>query len=138
MNNAEFASQILNELRKTGIEISIDDFGTGYSSLGLLKDLPIDVLKIDKVFVNDVTTDPDDAALVTAVITLAHSLRLKVVAEGVETEEQLELLRGLNCDEWQGYLFSNPLPASAFQELAVTAADNLQVPALLRSHRTIN
>ena len=117
MNNAESAVTTLRELRSTGIKISIDDFGTGYSSLGVLKDLPIDVLKIDKTFVNDVTSKPDDAALVTAVITLAHNLRLKVVAEGVETDEQLKFLRQLHCDEWQGYLYSKPLAVGAFERL---------------------
>ncbi|CAN5622481.1 hypothetical protein BH10ACI3_BH10ACI3_09690 [soil metagenome] len=117
MNNAESAVAILAELRNTGIRISIDDFGTGYSSLGVLKDLPIDVLKIDKTFINDVITNTDDAALVTAVITLAHNLRLNVVAEGVETQEQLDFLRGLHCDKWQGYLFSKPLAAAAFELL---------------------
>lgn len=117
MDNAESAVAILRELRTTGIRISIDDFGTGYSSLGYLKQLPIDVLKIDKSFVSDVTDNPDDAALVMAIITLAHNLRLKVVAEGVETEEQLRFLRLMKCDEWQGYLFSKPVTAEAFGEL---------------------
>jgi diguanylate cyclase (GGDEF)-like protein len=117
MNNAESAATILRELRDTGISISIDDFGTGYSSLGVLKDLPIDVLKIDKTFVDDITVNPDDAALVTAIITLAHNLRLKVVAEGVETDKQLDFLRRLGCDEWQGYLFSKPLPSADFEAL---------------------
>ena len=121
MNNAESAGLILGELGKTGIKISIDDFGTGYSSLGVLKNLPIDVLKIDKTFVNDVTTNADDAALVTTIITLAHNLRLKVVAEGVETDDQLRFLSDLKCDEWQGYLFSKPLPASAFEQLLTQA-----------------
>ena len=117
MNNAESAIAVLRELQEAGIKISVDDFGTGYSSLGYLKHLPIDVLKIDKSFVNDVTNDPDDAALVMAIIALAHSLRLKVVAEGVETEEQLRFLHLLRCDEWQGYLFSKPVPAGAFEKL---------------------
>jgi diguanylate cyclase (GGDEF)-like protein len=117
MDNAESAVAILRELRKTGIRISIDDFGTGYSSLGYLKQLPIDVLKIDKSFVSDVTNNPDDAALVMAIITLAHNLRLKVVAEGVETEEQLRFLRLMKCDEWQGFLFSRPITAEKFSEL---------------------
>ncbi|MEP6789319.1 MAG: EAL domain-containing protein, partial [Acidobacteriota bacterium] len=96
---------------------SIDDFGTGHSSLGYLKHLPIDVLKIDKSFVNDVATDADDAALVSTIITLAHNLRLKVVAEGVETEDQLRFLHLLRCDEWQGYLFSRPVSAEVFEQL---------------------
>ncbi len=122
MNNAEWGRSVLVELRDTGIRISIDDFGTGYSSLGVLKNLPIDVLKIDKTFVNDVTTDENDAALVTAVITLAHNLRLKIVAEGVETEDQLNFLKGLECDEWQGYLFSKPVPAADFARLLAVEA----------------
>ena len=115
--NIDVAVAVLQELRLMGIKISIDDFGTGHSSLGYLKHLPIDVLKIDKSFVNDVTTNPDDAALVTSVITLAHNLRLRIVAEGVETEEQLNFLRLLRCDEWQGYLFSKPLTVEAFEVL---------------------
>ena len=117
MNSTELAVKILGDLRSTGIKISIDDFGTGHSSLGYLKHLPIDVLKIDKSFVNDVTRNQDDAALVTAVITLAHNLKLKVVAEGVETEDQLNFLKDLKCDEWQGYLFSKPVPVTAFERL---------------------
>lgn len=119
MNNPDSAIQILRKLRDEGIKISIDDFGTGYSSLGVLKNLPIDVLKIDKSFVDEVNLNPDDAALVTAIVTLAHDLRLAVVAEGVETPEQLNFLRLLRCDEWQGYLFSRPLPTDAFEELII-------------------
>ncbi len=117
MNNTETAVAILSELRNSGIKISIDDFGTGHSSLGYLKRLPIDVLKIDRSFVTDVTTDQDDAALVMAIITLAHTLRLEVVAEGVETDAQLRFLHLLRCDEWQGYLFSKPVPAAEFERL---------------------
>ncbi len=117
MRNADSAVRSLGELKKAGVKIAIDDFGTGYSSLGYLKRLPIDKLKVDRSFVRDVTTNPDDATLVTAITTLAHNLRLKVVAEGVETEEQLRFLRLLGCDEWQGYLCSGPLPAGAFEEL---------------------
>jgi EAL domain-containing protein (putative c-di-GMP-specific phosphodiesterase class I) len=112
MKNAESAIETLSELKKMGIKIAIDDFGTGYSSLGYLKRLPIDILKIDRSFVCDVTTDADDAALVMAIITLAHNLGLKVIAEGVETEEQLRFLRLLRCDDWQGYLSSEPMPAA--------------------------
>ncbi len=119
MTNAEFAVETLNELKATGIKISIDDFGTGYSSLGYLKRLPIDVLKIDKSFVQDIAANPDDMALVMAIITLAHNLRLKVVAEGVETAEQLKFLQLLQCDEWQGYLYSKPVPADDFRNLLI-------------------
>jgi len=124
MKNIDFAVRTLNELKELGIKISIDDFGTGYSSLGYLKTLPIDVLKIDKSFVEDVTTDPDDASLVTAIVNLAHNLRLSVVAEGVETEEQLSFLNLLRCDEWQGYLFSKPLPAREFYKLLILNEGN--------------
>ena len=111
IQNAEFAATVLTRWRNMGVNISIDDFGTGVSSLASLKRLPIGALKIDQSFVRDATTDPDDAAIVMAIITLAHNLRLRVVAEGVETEEQLRFLQLLRCDEIQGYFFSKPLPA---------------------------
>jgi EAL domain-containing protein (putative c-di-GMP-specific phosphodiesterase class I) len=111
MKSAESAAKTLDQLKAIGIKISIDDFGTGYSSLGYLKRLPIDVLKIDQSFVRDLNTDPDDAAVVVAIITLAHNLGLEVIAEGVETEDQLGLLRLLKCDGAQGYLFGKPAPA---------------------------
>lgn len=117
MKSNESTMAELRELNLGGIEISIDDFGTGYSSLSYLKRLPIDTLKIDKSFVQEVTTDPDDAAIVAAIITMAHTLKLKVVAEAVETVEQLEFLRGLKCDQMQGYLFSKPLPAEEITRL---------------------
>ncbi|MGH9883867.1 MAG: EAL domain-containing protein, partial [Pyrinomonadaceae bacterium] len=116
-NNADFAIDVLTGLKQMGVRISVDDFGTGFSSLSYLKRLPIDALKIDQSFVRDATTDTDDAALVMAVITLGHNLRLKVVAEGVETEEQLRFLHLLRCDEIQGYLFSRPLPAQELTDL---------------------
>jgi diguanylate cyclase (GGDEF)-like protein len=125
MQNAEFASGVLNRLKSMGINISIDDFGTGFSSLASLKRLPIDVLKIDQSFVRDATTDPDDAALVMAIITLAHNLRLKVIAEGVETAEQLRFLQLLRCDEIQGYFFSRPCPADELVSLFDTSFPNL-------------
>ena len=119
MKNAESAINTLRELKAMGITISIDDFGSGYSSLSYLKHLPIDVLKIDQSFVRDMTADPNDAAIVMAIIQLAHSLQLKVNAEGVETEEQLRFLRLLRCDEMQGYLFCRPLPVEAFEQLLI-------------------
>lgn len=119
MKSNESTMAELRELHLGGIEISIDDFGTGYSSLSYLKRLPIDTLKIDKSFVQDVATDPDDAAIVAAIITMAHTLKLKVVAEAVETVEQLEFLRSLKCDRMQGYLFSKPLPAEEITRLLV-------------------
>ncbi|MCG3115519.1 MAG: EAL domain-containing protein [Candidatus Manganitrophus sp. SA1] len=117
MKSNESTMAELRKLNLGGIEISIDDFGTGYSSLSYLKRLPIDTLKIDKSFVQDVTTDPDDAAIVAAIITMAHTLKLKVVAEAVETVEQLSFLRALKCDQMQGYLFSKPLPAEEITRL---------------------
>ena len=117
MRNAELAADILRRLKSMGVNLSIDDFGTGFSSLASLKRLPIDALKIDKSFVSDAPTDQDDAALVMAIITLAHNLRLKVIAEGVETEEQLRFLHVLRCDEIQGTLFSKPLSADALVPL---------------------
>jgi len=129
MQDAEFAAGMLNRLKNMGINISIDDFGTGFSSLASLKRLPIDVLKIDQSFVREATSDPDDAALVMAIITLAHNLRLKVIAEGVETEDQLRFLQLLRCDEIQGELFSKPLAAEKFVSLfePQISADSLSI-----------
>ncbi|MDR3387368.1 MAG: EAL domain-containing protein [Rudaea sp.] len=113
MANAELAIHTLDRLHALGIAISIDDFGTGYSSLSYLKRLPIDALKIDRTFVGDITTDPDDEAITKTIITMAHSLGLNVVAEGVETLEQLEYLHEQGCDEIQGHWLSPPLSAAA-------------------------
>jgi diguanylate cyclase (GGDEF)-like protein len=106
----------LQAIRAMGVTIAIDDFGTGFSSLSYLARLPVDTLKIDRSFVIDMTAGPEGLALVSTIISLAHSLKLKVVAEGVETEEQSRLLRLLDCDEMQGFLFSKPLPAAIFEE----------------------
>ena len=109
MQNTEVIIKTLESLRQLGVRIAIDDFGTGYSSLGYLKQLPIDSVKLDASFVKDVTSNPDDAVLVMAIITLAHNLRLKVIAEGIEREDQFSFLRLLRCDEGQGYLFGKPV-----------------------------
>jgi diguanylate cyclase (GGDEF)-like protein len=124
MHSAEFAAGMLNRLKNMGINIAIDDFGTGFSSLASLKRLPIDALKIDQSFVREANSDPDDAALVMAIITLAHNLRLKVIAEGVETEDQLRFLQLLRCDEIQGFLFSQPLPADKLASLLEPKTDH--------------
>lgn len=117
MAQPEVAIETMKKLRSMGIHLSIDDFGTGYSSLNYLKRFPINTLKIDQSFVRDITTDGDDAAIVTAIIALAHSLKLKVIAEGVETAEQLAYLREQQCDQIQGYYFSRPLPANRMEQL---------------------
>jgi EAL domain-containing protein (putative c-di-GMP-specific phosphodiesterase class I) len=105
----------LKQIRDMGVSIAIDDFGTGFSSLSYLSKLPADTLKIDRSFVIDMTAGPEGLALVSTIIGLAHSLKLKVVAEGVETEEQSRLLRLLGCDEMQGYLFSRPVAGDIFE-----------------------
>jgi len=120
MKDAETTIETLREFNGLGIDISIDDFGTGYSSLNYLKRFPVKTLKIDKSFVHDITSDPDDAAITKTVIAMGHSLNLKIVAEGVETREQLEFLRAMQCDTIQGYYFSKPLPAEALTLLLKT------------------
>ena len=128
MRDAAQAVKLLDELKRMGVHLSIDDFGTGYSSLSYLKRFPIDSVKIDRSFVRDLPADADDAAITQAIIAMAHSLRLKVVAEGVETEPQEQLLRKQGCDEMQGYYYCKPLPGEAL-------ADRLQAEAVRRRSR---
>ena len=117
MEDVEASIQKLAALKEAGVAIAIDDFGTGYSSLSYLARLPVDALKIDRAFVIRMTNNPEDMAIVSTVITLAHALSLKVIGEGVETDEQSKLLRLLRCDQLQGFLFSQPLPREAFEHL---------------------
>ena len=117
MSDPQGAARTLRGLKDSGVKISVDDFGTGYSSLAYLKRFPIDALKIDHSFIRDITTDPEDAMITLAIIGLAHSLKLRVVAEGVETQEQLELLAANGCDEIQGYYFSIPTTAEECEKM---------------------
>ncbi len=126
MANTSQTSEILGRLKQQGVHISIDDFGTGYSSLAYLRRFPIDKLKIDIAFIRDITSNPDDAAIVRAITHMAHSLKLEVVAEGVETEAQLSFLRRNHCDQIQGYYFSRPLPEP--QLTALLAEDRRLLP----------
>lgn len=111
MQDTEFTKHVLNKLKAAGFSISIDDFGTGYSSLSHLKKLPVDNLKIDISFIREIAHDPDTASIVTAIIGMAHTMNLKTIAEGVETEEQWKILRLLRCDLAQGFYYSKPVPA---------------------------
>jgi diguanylate cyclase (GGDEF)-like protein/PAS domain S-box-containing protein len=133
MKEPEQAIEKLHELKLMGIKVAIDDFGTGYSSLNYLKRFPIDTLKIDKSFVADVCKDPHDTAIVRAIITLGHALDLTVIAEGVETQEQLQYLTSLGCDVVQGFLFSKSLSAPVFEELLV---EQRRAAALSTNHDT--
>ncbi|NJN86960.1 MAG: EAL domain-containing protein [Leptolyngbyaceae cyanobacterium SL_7_1] len=120
MEDVQTTAAILHQLKQTGVQVSVDDFGTGYSSLNYLKHLPLDTLKIDQSFVRDLTADANDAAIIKAIIGMAHSLQLKVIAEGVETQEQLSFLRQNGCYGMQGYLFSPPISAEEFEQLLTT------------------
>ncbi|TGU71217.1 EAL domain-containing protein [Geomonas terrae] len=115
MERAERNIDTLRALKKMGVRLSIDDFGTGYSSLSYLKHFPIDAIKIDRSFIAELTSDSDDAAIAVAIISMARSLKLKVVAEGVETSDQLHFLAGRKCDEAQGFYFATPMPAEEFE-----------------------
>jgi EAL domain-containing protein (putative c-di-GMP-specific phosphodiesterase class I) len=117
VKNAQSASSVLQTLRTRGVQVAIDDFGTGYSSLSYLRKLPLDALKIDKSFVRQIGTAGEDTAILVAVIDMARSLKLRVIAEGVETLEELTFLRDHQCDEVQGYYFSRPVVPQEFAKL---------------------
>ena len=127
MQNIDRVTAILNELKEMGTSLSMDDFGTGYSSLSYLKRFPFDNLKIDQSFVKGITNDPNCAAIIKTIIAMSRSLRLKVIAEGVETDAQLNYLRLNNCDEIQGTHFSRPTITADFGQLL---RENRQLPAL--------
>ncbi len=117
MSDPEESVNILKQLSEMGVLVSVDDFGTGYSSMSYLQRFPIDKLKIDRTFINEVTSSNDDASIVSAIVSLGHTLKLKVIAEGVETPEQLEFLQRLGCDQYQGYHYSAAMPAHELAEL---------------------
>jgi EAL domain-containing protein (putative c-di-GMP-specific phosphodiesterase class I) len=116
MRDFDLITQTIHELSRMGVQISIDDFGTSYSSLGYLKRFPVTGIKIDQTFIHDLMEDIDDAAITTAIIAIGHILNLNVVAEGVETEKQLNFLLSLSCDEIQGFLLDHPMPAGEITE----------------------
>lgn len=120
MKDVERTIKILGELHEMGLHLSIDDFGTGYSSLSALQQFPISTLKIDKSFVADAGINPDDATIVSTIIDMGHSLNLEVVAEGVESEEQLDFLKTLECDFVQGLLFGEPMTADDYLALVLS------------------
>jgi EAL domain-containing protein (putative c-di-GMP-specific phosphodiesterase class I) len=122
--DVDYVIQSLLELKELGVLISIDDFGTGYSSLYYLKKFPIDKLKIDRSFVRDIMVDPNDAAIVATIISMTHHLNLKVIAEGVETEEQLHFLHQNQCNEIQGYWFSPPINAEEIEAMLLRGTES--------------
>ena len=136
MSDPEESIAILEQLSSMGVMVSVDDFGTGYSSMSYLRRFPIDKLKIDRVFISEIASRPEDASIVRAIVSLAHSLRLKVVAEGVETQAQLEFLKAVGCDEYQGYHFSRPLPGNEFERLIREKAnfEPLTLEDAMRTH----
>jgi EAL domain-containing protein (putative c-di-GMP-specific phosphodiesterase class I) len=136
MSDPEESVAILEQLSRMGVVVSVDDFGTGYSSMSYLRRFPIDKLKIDRGFIAELISRADDASIVKAIVSLAHSLHLKVVAEGVETEEQLDLLKSLGCDQYQGYQFSPAVPATKFAALLRESHDKASQidPAADRTH----
>lgn len=134
MTDPEESIVILDELSRMGVLVSLDDFGTGYLSMSYLRRFPIDKLKIDRSFAAEMASSSDNLAIVRAIVSLAHSLRLKVIAEGVETREQLEVLAALGCDQYQGYQFCAALPAAAFEALVRDAGNSSPENEFDRTH----
>jgi EAL domain-containing protein (putative c-di-GMP-specific phosphodiesterase class I) len=120
MKRVEITASILSTLRGKGVRVAIDDFGTGYSSLSYLRKFPLDALKIDQSFVQQITTIPDETTIVRAIISMGRSLNLRVIAEGVETPDQLDFLKAHECEEAQGYYFSRPVPPEKLVKLLET------------------
>jgi EAL domain-containing protein (putative c-di-GMP-specific phosphodiesterase class I) len=129
MQNPEQAARLLSQLSEMGVQLAMDDFGTGYSSLAYLKRFPVDSIKIDRSFIQGLPGDEEDATITQAVIAMAHSLRLRTIAEGVETAEQLAFLERLGCDEIQGYYFSKPLPFGELGPFLAAHTGNVQPQA---------
>ena len=117
MSDPDESTRILKELSSMGVLLSVDDFGTGYSSMSYLRRFPIDRLKIDRIFISEIDVSPEDASIVRAIVSLAQTLNLKVVAEGVETSAQLEFIKQIGCNEYQGYYFAPPVRAADFERL---------------------
>jgi diguanylate cyclase (GGDEF)-like protein len=132
MHDVDFTKKVLGDLKEMGVQVAIDDFGSGHSSLNYLKQLPIDDVKIDQSFVRDLATDSNDAAIVGSIVAMTHELNLKVVAEGVETEEQLIFLRDRQCDVVQGFLFSKPVPADIVEQIIAQGAPVPAIPRALK------
>jgi EAL domain-containing protein (putative c-di-GMP-specific phosphodiesterase class I) len=130
------AARLLGKLRELGLKISLDDFGTGYSSLSYLRRFPIDTLKIDRSFVRDIAEDPDDEAIASTIVAMGRRLKLSVIAEGIETEAQLNLLGSHGCGLGQGYLFSPPVPAVQFRKLLEEGYEQPATRAALASGPT--
>jgi EAL domain-containing protein (putative c-di-GMP-specific phosphodiesterase class I) len=130
IQNTERAGRVLNEIKKMGVRLAIDDFGVGYSSLTHLKRFPIDTLKVDRSFIRDLPEDPDDKAITEAIIAMGKTLSLTVIAEGVETADQLAFLASESCDEVQGYLVGRPQPIAAYAEAVGRERDRDEVASV--------
>jgi EAL domain-containing protein (putative c-di-GMP-specific phosphodiesterase class I) len=137
MTRAESTASILQALREKGVKVAVDDFGTGYSRLSYLRKFPVDALKIDQSFVRQISEFGDDTTIVTAVIAMARSLKLRVIAEGVETLKELNFLRAHQCDEAQGYYSSRPVPAQQFAELLRTGTPKTHFVAQRRAGNAV-